>query len=535
MSIFQQIIDFRRKNENKVKSILREIDELVLTARDERKICIYMTKYRVKSVNSMYLKTKRDFNSDINKIRDFAGYRIVCLFEQELFNVHKFILQEICNDETGFNLITFKHFNWEPGLLLNSIIELLDKHKSHPNIIPKEKDSKYKSIHYLLEYTLGGKTYIIEIQLRTLLQDVWGELEHALSYKQGNIHPHIRKSFILLARDIEKNDFLMSHLKSISDKEKISYRFSIEKAGPLNWCGYEEDLIPDSFKLEPIASCFQNYVQYMGNVKLRANKIEFLKKARELLGQISSYISVPMQKDKLIQYFITMEEAFIDFWEGNLEEALNRYHSIEPVYRQQYILQFRLGEVNFTKGEIEKALVHFDNCEYLLSQGQGPDIFNSYRIKLKMAFIYWLLGYEYIRYTINMVLSAERMFKENPDYFHNPEDQLHGNLLNNLCAYHLDQYIYDNTENNYCAALDRLNNLEDFLKSHRPNANMLDTLAWFYFNIYLKDGDPDKLDKAWEYAQLIDQRENISTFWITSLNIHLNHIQEIGAAIEKRG
>lgn len=385
-----------------------------------------------------------------------------------------------------------------------------------------------KSIHYLIEYNSGGHRYVIEIQLRTLLQDVWGELEQALKYKQGNIHPHIQNSFILLARDLENNDSLMTHLKTISDKERVGHLYSMERGGPINYYGYEEILISEQFKSGELGNCYRPYIEFMMGVDVRGEKKESFKKARVLYEALRNKITLDiMEQDNKIKYFIQMEDAFLRFWEGGegqLDKALRIYHEMEEEFKDHYILHFRMGEIYFIKGDIVKALVSFDRCEDLLDKMEQSDHLNHYRVKLKLAYIYWLLGPEYIDFSLQAIKEAENIFKENPELFNDVDK---GKLLNNLTSYNLDKYLITGDDKDYEIALEQLRNLEEFFNIEEANANMLDTIAWFHYKIYLKEGKREKLESAKKLCQLIGERGNYSTFKITSLNIHINHIQEI--------
>jgi tetratricopeptide (TPR) repeat protein len=277
-------------------------------------------------------------------------------------------------------------------------------------------------------------------------------------------------------------------------------------------------------------------MDFLTGLNLRRDKDKY-EEAKKLYDHICEIITVPLQREPKLKYFLNMEEAFMNYWKGSLDEALKIYGKIERDFQEHYVLQFRLGEIYFTKGEIEKALVAFDHCEELPTQGSESEQFNRYRIKLKLAFIYWLLGSEYIDFTIEKINEAEEIYAKCIHLFSNP-DLRYSNLLNNICAYYLDKYLISKDKNNqktdkhYEIAVEKLKNLEQYLESKglKENANTLDTIAWFYYNMYLKEGDGRNLEIAREKCQLIGERENPSTFWMTSSNIQQNHIQEIMCA-----
>lgn len=541
---YEEILQYVQSNEAHYNTLLNYIECIMRTAQDMRKIPIYSTKRRVKSIDSVYLKTKRDKVIDLTEINDYAGFRILSLFEQDLLDIHKCIVEDL--KKAGFILKEFRYFNWdEYDQLIPSMVDIVKMNYDH--VIITRKTKEYKSIHYMFEYD----GYNVEIQLRTLLQDVWAELEHALSYKQINVHPHITKSFSLLGRDLQTNDNLVSHLKSISDGEKVGHLYSMEKGGPSIFYKYEPELIPEILTAEPVKQYFDNYINFFTNVpriNLRKDKTRCAE-ARALFEKFGEQISNDVKEtDDKIRYILSMEEAFLNFWEGSegkLDCALAIYERIKKPFAGHYMLHFRMGEIYFIKGEIEKALVSFDSCENLIDQGHNEDIRNRYLVKMKLAYIYWLLGKQYIEFTLKTVVEAEQIFTDNPGSF---SEAMHINLLNNLCAYYVDNYLIakekylsttpkkaENKEimdRSYADALEKLSALEGAVNIETATPNVLDTIAWFYFNIYLNDkkNNREKLDIAKKYCQLIGDRMDYytySTFKITNLNILKNHIQEI--------
>lgn len=99
------------------------------------------------------------------------------------------------------------------------------------HIKSKRKESGYSSIHYAAR--LQGEDPqikekpLFEIQVRTLAQEVWGELEHVLSYKPET-RPHFsaKRRFQILSREIEVLDehFNLLYEELIHNQETASYQ-----------------------------------------------------------------------------------------------------------------------------------------------------------------------------------------------------------------------------------------------------------------------------------------------------------------------
>jgi putative GTP pyrophosphokinase len=119
-------------------------------------------KLRIKEFDSYYKKYLRLRKSGINNpyITDLMGIRIVCLFIEDIASVIDLIKERfdvIETEQKGHD--TFKEFGYESTHLLIKI----------PADIVRER----------------GQTgcEVAEIQIRTILQDAWAEVEHELFYK----------------------------------------------------------------------------------------------------------------------------------------------------------------------------------------------------------------------------------------------------------------------------------------------------------------------------------------------------------------
>jgi ppGpp synthetase/RelA/SpoT-type nucleotidyltranferase len=63
----------------------------------------------------------------------------------------------------------------------------------------EQKDSFYTSIHYVLKPNSKSKA-ICEVQVRTLLEEVWGEIDHKMNYPSPVNDEHCREQIRVLAR-----------------------------------------------------------------------------------------------------------------------------------------------------------------------------------------------------------------------------------------------------------------------------------------------------------------------------------------------
>jgi len=207
---YMKVIPRYKELSRKVASILKE-------ALDSRNIIYHSITYRAKSEDSFVEKTKvpnpenprePKYKNPLNDITDKAGTRIITYF--------------IKTQKQIDNIIN-KEFN---------VIEKIDQSEE---LLESEKFG-YLSVHYLVrlkeprlsltEYS-NFKGMICEIQVRTILQHAWAEIEHNIQYKSDVDIPHnIRRRFISLAVVLENADkeFQLIHDEDKRLKNDIAYK-----------------------------------------------------------------------------------------------------------------------------------------------------------------------------------------------------------------------------------------------------------------------------------------------------------------------
>ena len=165
-------------DKNLIKEAYDKYNPALKTAIDiiEQEIKSYLTlmskptlKSRVKSFGSYYKKLIRirpdSFGKqDLPVITDLLGIRIICAFLEDIANVekqikNKFKILEI--EKKGADR-TFSEFGYESVHVLIEIPE---------------------SVYEKVDKSALPKDLVCEIQIRTILQDAWAEVEHELVYK----------------------------------------------------------------------------------------------------------------------------------------------------------------------------------------------------------------------------------------------------------------------------------------------------------------------------------------------------------------
>lgn len=124
-----------------------------------------------------------------SRVTDIAGVRVLHLHISQFGSIHKALMAKV--DEDEFTLFeTPKAYTWDPES--GNYFQGLGLQK-------ELKDSFYTSIHYVLRPN-SKSLATCEVQVRTLLEEVWGEVDHTMNYPSPTQDAHCREQIRVLAR-----------------------------------------------------------------------------------------------------------------------------------------------------------------------------------------------------------------------------------------------------------------------------------------------------------------------------------------------
>ncbi|OHE11165.1 MAG: hypothetical protein A3J96_06615, partial [Sulfurimonas sp. RIFOXYC2_FULL_36_7] len=204
MSIIEQYIEKKslfEKLSSKAKAILTE-------ALEEEKIEFLSITGRVKEKDSLAKKIDKKSYSDISDITDVIGLRVITYVESEIPKIEKII-------HDCFSI----HLD-----------DSMDKGKSL-----KTNEFGYRSVHFVCDLGDDRKSQPeykkicgipFEIQVRTVLQHGWAEIEHDRNYKfSGELPDQFKRRFYILAGTLElidrEFDSLSQDIAKYAEEEKI--------------------------------------------------------------------------------------------------------------------------------------------------------------------------------------------------------------------------------------------------------------------------------------------------------------------------
>ncbi|WP_125717319.1 RelA/SpoT domain-containing protein [Pseudoalteromonas rubra] len=167
---------------------------------------VHSIRHRLKDVDHLVEKVERKNQEDeekpeleqlgpingknlFDRITDMAGVRVLHLHQEQFEIIHKEIMKKV--DDGDFCLFEDpKAYTWDPdsNKFFNSL-----------GIKTQQKDSFYTSIHYVLKPN-ERSPITCEVQVRTLLEEVWGEIDHTMNYPSPVEDEQCKENLRVLAR-----------------------------------------------------------------------------------------------------------------------------------------------------------------------------------------------------------------------------------------------------------------------------------------------------------------------------------------------
>lgn len=174
----------------------------------------------IRKVGDRREKYGKEFNFTVdnykNEITDLLGIRVIHIFKEDWEEIHSFItrmwrvLEIVSNVREGDNTKKFE----ELGIEVCSRL------------------SGYRSVHYIIESYPTTQKIMAEIQVRTIFEEGYGEIDHQLRYSHKQIPEVLAQNLMLLNRIAGSSDEMASLInvlsKSIEDV-KIEYEEKLKE------------------------------------------------------------------------------------------------------------------------------------------------------------------------------------------------------------------------------------------------------------------------------------------------------------------
>ncbi|MBY7894022.1 hypothetical protein KW455_17505 [Vibrio fluvialis] len=171
------------------KRLAKKVESILLEVFDEQNISYHMVTSRVKDIESARKKSSNDKYKSPTDIQDLAGVRVITYVEDEVKHVTDTIEKLF---DIDINNSSNKSMDLGTDKVGYKSVHYVAKLKQDRLILPEYR-----------QYT--DKCF--EIQVRTILQHAWAEIEHDRNYKfSGELSSELTRRFKLVAGVLELAD-----------------------------------------------------------------------------------------------------------------------------------------------------------------------------------------------------------------------------------------------------------------------------------------------------------------------------------------
>ena len=209
--IYNDFVDYKVSYENQagfIANILRS-QPMIHSVKSRIKEPDRLIEKVIRKTEDRRLKYGDDFqfslNNYKNEINDLIGIRVIHIFKDQWQDIHEFItktwkvIEVTANVREGDNTKKFEELNIEV----------------------RSRISGYRSVHYLVEFYPTNEKVIAEIQVRTIFEEGYGEIDHRLRYSHIEIPEILKSNLLLFNRIVGSADEMASLINDLS-KEWVS-------------------------------------------------------------------------------------------------------------------------------------------------------------------------------------------------------------------------------------------------------------------------------------------------------------------------
>jgi ppGpp synthetase/RelA/SpoT-type nucleotidyltranferase len=157
---------------------------------------VHSVKSRLKDISHLEDKIRRKWKDGsiapenlFSRITDLAGVRVIHLHNQQFRQIHQAIERQIANGYWYLHETPVAN-SWDPEA---------SEFFTSLGLSTKLRDTYYTSIHYVVR-PQESSALTCEIQVRTLFDEAWGEIDHAMNYPEPTSILACREQLRVLAK-----------------------------------------------------------------------------------------------------------------------------------------------------------------------------------------------------------------------------------------------------------------------------------------------------------------------------------------------
>lgn len=210
--VLEQIREQHISQNSELLQVAKDVSERIQSAQK-----VHSVRYRVKDsdnlIEKIYRKKnekKKNYEVNIKNyssiITDLVGIRVLHLFKEDWKDIHQFIKEtwKLAEKPKAY----FR--KGDSSDLLGMFKKMGCKVEEHPR--------GYRSVHYLIETSPTNCKYIVEIQVRTIFEEGWSEIDHTFAYPYDQNNSMIKPFLDLFNRLAGSADEMGSFVQNLASK-----------------------------------------------------------------------------------------------------------------------------------------------------------------------------------------------------------------------------------------------------------------------------------------------------------------------------
>ncbi|AEA45094.1 RelA/SpoT domain-containing protein [Fluviicola taffensis] len=189
----------------------RDIAERLLKVKS-----VHSVRYRIKESEHLIEKIirkkledkKRVFTIEnyVSEISDIIGVRALHLFKDDWNYIDSYIIS------------TWKTKETPTANVRNGDSEELIKIYQDKKYEIKEHKYGYRSVHYILESSPTKQSFVAELQIRTIFEEAWSEIDHTIRYPYDLENPILKEYLLMFNRLAGNADEMGTYIKFLQSE-----------------------------------------------------------------------------------------------------------------------------------------------------------------------------------------------------------------------------------------------------------------------------------------------------------------------------
>jgi putative GTP pyrophosphokinase len=181
---------------------------------------VHSVKSRLKNYDHLRKKLRRKIEEGrritadnvFAAVTDLAGVRVLHLYLQQFEVIHQAIQTQVLEGEWVYDEQP-KAYTWDPET--KTFFDAF-------GLTTELKESYYTSVHYLVRPRKDGPV-CCEIQVRTLFEEIWGEIDHAMNYPEKVENLACSEQLRVLAKLVATGSRLAESIFRVHQHDKGEY------------------------------------------------------------------------------------------------------------------------------------------------------------------------------------------------------------------------------------------------------------------------------------------------------------------------